>query len=115
MIEQVGSNTDAKVICPKFEYTFLILGKKWNGLIIDVLLAGPSRFKDIAGKIEGVSDRVLVERLKELEAEGIVTREMDKTCDISTGYRLTEKGYALDSVMENVQMWANDWVCETEK
>ena len=62
-------------LCPKFEKGFQILGKKWNGLIIDVLLeGGPQRFVDIAAMIPDVSDRVLTERLKELEAEGIVGR-----------------------------------------
>ena len=69
MIELTKTNdsTQDKVICPKFEQTFSILGKKWTGLIIDVLLDGPRRFKDISSAISGVSDRVLVERLKELE------------------------------------------------
>lgn len=103
-----------KVICPKFEQTFAILGKKWTGLIIDVLLDGPRRFKDLSQSIPGVSDRVLVERLKELENECIVTRDLDETCDLRTGYSLTEKGKALNSVMSEVQVWADQWVCQSE-
>ena len=62
-------------LCPKFQHTFEILGKKWNGLILEVLLNnGNSRFKDIAQLIPRCSDRVLVERLKELESEGPVDR-----------------------------------------
>ena len=55
-----------KCICPKFEKTFSILGKKWTGLIIEVLMDGDKRFKELAAQIPNVSDRVLVERLKEL-------------------------------------------------
>ncbi|MCC5894635.1 MAG: helix-turn-helix transcriptional regulator [Alkalibacterium sp.] len=103
-----------KIICPRFEQTFAILGKKWTGLIIDVLLDGPRRFKDLSQSIPGVSDRVLVERLKELEKEAIVTRDLDETCDIRSGYRLTEKGKALKSVMNEVQDWADHWICDSE-
>lgn len=103
-----------KIICPRFEQTFAILGKKWTGLIIDVLLDGPRRFKTLSQAIPGVSDRVLVERLKELEKEDIVTRDLDDTCDIRAGYRLTEKGRDLKSVMNEVQEWANQWICDSE-
>lgn len=114
MIEMAKTKeaTQEKVICPKFEQTFSILGKKWTGLIIDVLLDGPRRFKDLSQAISGVSDRVLVERLKELESEEIVTKDLDDTCDIRSGYRLTEKGRALKAVMNEVQNWADEWVCD---
>jgi len=113
MIKTKNSEYD-KVICPKFEQTFTILGKKWTGLIIDVLLEGPRRFKDLSEAIPGVSDRVLVERLKELENENIVTRDLDETCDIRSGYCLTEKGKALENVMKEVQNWADVWACDEE-
>lgn len=116
MIEMTKGQTSAteKVICPKFEQTFAILGKKWTGLIIDVLLDGPRRFKDLAQAIPGVSDRVLVERLKELEKEEIVTKDLDEDCAIRSGYSLTEKGLALKQVMSDVQDWADEWVCDNE-
>lgn len=115
MIETPSVNSDQdKVICPKFEQTFSILGKKWTGLIIDVLLDGPRRFKDISQAIKGVSDRVLVERLKELEKENIVTRELDDSCDMKSGYCLTEKGKSLKNVMVEVQLWADQWICDID-
>ncbi len=115
MIELATTDTiQDKVICPKFEQTFTILGKKWTGLIIDVLLDGPRRFKDLSQAISGVSDRVLVERLKELEKEEIVTRDLDDSCDMKSGYCLTEKGKALKSVMNEVQQWADQWVCDID-
>src|SRR5699024_1494785 len=107
----MSCNEKAKVICPKFEHTFTILGKKWMGLIIDVLLTGPRRFKDIAASIPEVSDRVLVERLKELEKEGIVMRKVDPEATMRVAYALTEKGTALQGVMEEIQHWADDWIC----
>ncbi|GLB46772.1 MarR family transcriptional regulator [Philodulcilactobacillus myokoensis] len=96
-------------ICPHFEKTFSILGKKWNGLIIETLLsAGAQRFKDISGAIQKCSDRVLVERLKELENEGIVIRRTFSDSSLIQ-YELTQKGKELKPVMHTVHDWADKW------
>ena len=96
-------------MCPKFAKTFGILGKKWNGLIIDVLLAeGPQRFKDIASKVDKCSDRVMVERLKELEGEGLVEKIPSEGC-CRESYQLTKQGQDLAEVMGAVHAWANKW------
>lgn len=98
-------------LCPKFEKTFEILGKKWNGLIIDVLIAeGPQRFVEIANKIPDVSDRVLVERLKELEEKEILERKVKCEEKNRIEYGLTDKGLALKPVMEEIQTWGEKWV-----
>jgi DNA-binding HxlR family transcriptional regulator len=95
-------------LCPKFEKTFGILGKKWNGLIIEVLLnEGPQRFKDLAAEISKCSDRVLVERLRELEAEGLVVRQ--QPADSYPLYQLTPRGKDLKKVMAEVHRWAEKW------
>lgn len=111
MIETNQHQTDeqTKKICPKFEQTFRILGKKWNGLIIDVLLEGPKRFKDLSGQICDVSDRVLAERLKELEHDGLVERITCKQTSNRSGYCLTEKGNDLNKVMNEIQNWSDRW------
>ncbi|MBO0420852.1 winged helix-turn-helix transcriptional regulator [Vagococcus fluvialis] len=99
------------ILCPKFEKTFEILGKKWNGLIIDVLIAeGPQRFVEIANKIPDVSDRVLVERLKELEEKEILERKVKCEEKNRIEYGLTDKGLALKPVMEEIQTWGEKWV-----
>ncbi|HQZ20622.1 MAG: helix-turn-helix domain-containing protein [Trichococcus flocculiformis] len=99
-----------KCICPKFEKTFSILGKKWTGLIIEVLMDGDKRFKELAAQIPNVSDRVLVERLKELEDEKIVVRTENPAAAIKVMYGLSEKGKALNSVMQEIQTWSDAWV-----
>lgn len=105
-----GQETIASfTLCPKFEKTFSILGKKWNGLIIEVLLnEGAVRFKDLVSSVSKCSDRVLVERLKELENEGIVERN---TYDDSSrvDYSLTDKGQELGPVMEAAHQWGDKW------
>ncbi|MGA9518185.1 MULTISPECIES: winged helix-turn-helix transcriptional regulator [Trichococcus] len=99
-----------KCICPKFEKTFSILGKKWTGLIIEVLMDGDKRFKELAVQIPNVSDRVLVERLKELEDEKIVVRTENPAAAIKVMYGLSEKGKALNNVMLEIQSWSDAWV-----
>lgn len=103
-------------MCPKFEKTFEFLGKRWNGLIIDVLLVeGTQRFGELADKIPNISDRVLVERLKELEAGGIVERLASVNNGKKVEYRLTDKGSELQKVMAEVQAWAEKWMVPTDQ
>lgn len=101
-------------VCPKFQKTFGILGKKWNGLIIEVLLnEGPQRFKEIAQKVEKCSDRVLVERLKELEKEGLVERVMTSNSSRAV-YQLTDRGAALKTIMQEIHIWSEKWYFEED-
>ncbi|WP_314067411.1 winged helix-turn-helix transcriptional regulator [uncultured Vagococcus sp.] len=102
-------------LCPKFEKSFSILGKRWNGLIIDVLLEeGCQRFGELAVKIPNLSDRVLVERLKELELNEIVERIEDKDNSKKVEYRLTEKGRDLKGAMGEIQKWSEKWLSVEE-
>lgn len=96
-------------VCPKFEKAINILGKRWTGLIIRVLLEGPRRFNDLQ-KIVEVSDRVLTERLRELEAEGLVERTVFAESPVRVTYSLTCKGRAMQQVLDAVQAWAEEWV-----
>ncbi|MGC5324251.1 winged helix-turn-helix transcriptional regulator [Brevibacillus sp. SYSU BS000544] len=97
-------------LCPKFETAFELLGKRWTGLIIHVLLEGPKRFKDISTMIPGMSDRMLTERFKELESAGIIVRHVYPETPVRIEYELTDKGRALEAVMLEVQKWAESWV-----
>jgi DNA-binding HxlR family transcriptional regulator len=96
-------------MCAKFEVAFELLGKRWTGLIIRVLLTGPKRFKDISEVIPSMSDRMLAERFKELEASGILIRHVYPEIPVRIEYELTEKGKALQHVMDEVQSWADKW------
>lgn len=96
-------------LCKHFINAFAIIGKKWNGLIISSLCdTQDMRFKDLARCIEACSDRVLVERLKELEDEKIVKRTVNKDTGIIS-YGLTDKGKDLKPVFDSVHDWANKW------
>ncbi len=100
---------DSQHLCPKFEAAFELLGKKWTGLIIHVLLDGPKRFKDISEAINGMSDRMLSERFKELEVAGILIRNVYPETPVRIEYDLTQKGRALHSAMNEVQKSAETW------
>lgn len=78
-------------MCPKMEAAFSLLGKRWNGLIIHVLLDGPKRFKDLTEMIPMISQKMLAERLKELEHGGIVERQVLPETPVKVIYQLTKK------------------------
>lgn len=96
-------------LCPKYEKAVKLLGKPWTGLILRVLGRGPARFTTIAGQVRKLSDRVLSERLKELEQQGVVHRHVVPTTPVKIEYSLTEKGHALQHVLDALQEWADRW------
>lgn len=100
-------------LCPKMESAFRLLGKRWIGIIIHVLLDGPKRFKDLTEIIPSISQKMLSERLKELETEGLLERIVIDDTPVKVFYQLTEKGKRLEGVMCEVGKWA-DTFCETE-
>lgn len=98
-------------MCPRYEAAVALLGKKWTGLLLRILMDGPKRFSDFKGQVPEVSDRLLSERLGELEAAGVVDRIVHDTKPVLIEYRLTEKGRALEPVIRAIQEWAEEW-CE---
>lgn len=101
-------------LCPKFEKGMQMLGKRWTGLIINQLLSGPQRFSRIKAELP-ISGKLLTERLKEMEEEGLVTRKVYAEVPVRVEYELTEKGKALEPVMKEISKWAEEWVELAEK
>ncbi|MDF2843833.1 MAG: transcriptional regulator, HxlR family [Herbinix sp.] len=97
-------------LCPKYEKAFEILGKRWTGLIIKVMMVGPKRFSDVSSQIPNMSDRMLGERFKELEELGIIKRNVYPETPVRIEYELTEKGKALENALNEVQTWASKWM-----
>jgi DNA-binding HxlR family transcriptional regulator len=93
-----------------FQKALEVLSKRWTGLILFVLAQGPLRFNEIAAQIDVISDRMLSERLKELEAEGIVERRIFAEVPVRVEYRLTPKGVALRPIYEAIGGWAARWI-----
>src|SRR5579871_5074867 len=92
--------------CPYYHRAVELIGRRWTGAIVRALLCGEDRFSDLTAAIPGLSDRLLSERLKELEAEGIAVRIVVPETPVRIQYRLTEKGRALAGVVEALSDWA---------
>jgi DNA-binding HxlR family transcriptional regulator len=97
-------------LCPRYELAIALLGKRWTGLIIKVLLSGPQRFTDLVGVIPNLSAKMLTERMKELEKEGIVLRKVYPETPVKIEYVLTPKGRELAPALEAIQSWATKWI-----
>lgn len=99
------------MMCPRYEKAAAILGKRWTGLIIRAMLdSRPLRFNEILKMVEPVSDRLLTERLRELEAEGLVERTVYPEYPVRIEYSLSPKGQAMRSVVDAIQDWASEWI-----
>src|SRR5688572_6657588 len=90
---------DISNYCAKYEQAMTILGKRWTGLILRALLSGACRFNNISAYVPGLSDRLLSERLKELESVGIVERHVYPETPVRIEYVLTLKGQELRDVV----------------
>lgn len=96
-------------VCTVFHGAIELIGKRWTGAILTVMTQGATRFCEIREAIPGISDRLLTERLKELEDNGIVTRTVTAARPPQVSYRLTEKGQALGPVLDSISAWAERW------
>ena len=96
-------------LCPKFEHAFQLLGKRWNGLIINSLLSGMKRFSEIEEAVPGISSKMLAERFRELEEENIIKRKVFPDTPVRIEYELTEKGRELSKALNEIQSWADKW------
>ena len=101
----VMKEDELEAFCPYYHHAVELIGRRWTGAILRAMLAGMSRFSQLAETIPGLSPRMLSERLKELEAEGIVVRSVTPTMPVRVEYQLTEKGLSLGSVIEAVAGW----------
>jgi DNA-binding HxlR family transcriptional regulator len=96
--------------CPFYRRAVAIITRRWTPEIVRVLMFGTKRFGEIRATIPGLSDRLLSERLKDLEAEGLVTRSVTPDTPVLIEYRLTEKGAALFSIVKEIAIWAETWL-----
>ncbi|MFE2265059.1 winged helix-turn-helix transcriptional regulator [Streptomyces griseosporeus] len=85
---------------------FQLLGKRWTGQIVSVLVEQPAHFTDLRRAIPGISERMLSDRLTELGAAGLVLREVDEGPPLRVSYRLTEAGEALEPALRELAEWA---------
>ena len=96
-------------ICPKFEKAISLLSQRWTGLLIYQLLSGTQRFSEIQSAV-GISGKVLSDRLKDLEIQGIIKREVFPETPVIIEYSLTEKGHSLEPIVKEIENWSQLWV-----
>lgn len=101
-------------LCARFHRAVELIGGRWTGAVIRLLLNGRMRFAELRSAIPDISDRMLSERLRELEAEGIVARIVVPETPVRVEYELTEKGRALEHALAAVGKWAERWVTEAK-
>jgi DNA-binding HxlR family transcriptional regulator len=100
---------DQTAICPRFEKAMGMMSQRWTGLVIYQLLTGPKRFCALESSM-GISGRVLSERLKDLENQGIVKREVFPETPVRIEYSLTDKGLALKPIVNELEKWSQTWL-----
>jgi DNA-binding HxlR family transcriptional regulator len=106
-----GDLRHREACCGLYHRAVELVGKRWTGAILLVLMGGPLRFSEIRQLVPDLSDRLLSERMKELEAEGIVARRvLGGSGPVRVEYALTDKGRALEPTVRALKSWANDWL-----
>ncbi len=97
-------------LCTRFHRASELIGRRWTGAIIYILLKARCRFATLRDAIPDITDRMLSERLQELEQEGIVERTVIPDTPVRVEYGLTKKGRALSSAFDAIADWAERWV-----
>lgn len=103
--------TQPACVCPHFHAAIELIGKRWTGAIVCALTERPMRFGELAKAVPGLSDRLLSQRLRELEQEGLVEREVEAATPVRVTYSLTEMGASLQPAIGELKAWAKRWDC----
>ena len=101
--------TPTLALCTPFHHAIELIGRRWTGAIISLLLQSRCRFATLGNTIPEITDRMLSERLQELENEGIVERTVIPETPVRVEYSLTKKGRALAAAIQAIGDWAHKW------
>jgi DNA-binding HxlR family transcriptional regulator len=102
--------------CPFYHEAVELIGRRWTGAIVAVLLDhGPMRFSEIAQSVPELSDRLLSERMKELEARGVVERHVEPGPPVRVTYALTAMGAELQPALQELKSWARHWLAQEDQ
>lgn len=98
--------------CPLYHEAIELIGRRWTGAIVEVLMqtSTPLRFTELAAALPGVSDRMLTERLRELEERGLVDRHVESGPPARVCYELTPMGRSLEPALAELKTWARRWL-----
>lgn len=107
---------DGVQCCPYYHEAVELLGRRWTGAIVEVLLQGGAlRFGEMTAAVPELSDRLLSQRLKDLEDHGVVARHEDPGPPPCTRYALTPKGCELRPAVAELKAWGRRWLDTTER
>ena len=110
------SRDERPACCPYYHEAVELIGRRWTGAIVAVLMDGGSmRFSEIAHAVPELSDRLLSERMKELEARGVVSRQVDPGPPVKVVYELTDMGRSLEPALQELKSWARRWLGANER
>lgn len=99
--------------CRQFQRTVELIGRRWSGAILYEMFGGASRFSDIRDRVPGLSDRLLCERLRELEAWRLVSRQVIPAVPVQVRYTLTESAHELLPAIQMLVDWSHTWLGPT--
>jgi DNA-binding HxlR family transcriptional regulator len=97
-------------VCPRFHAAIELVGRRWTGAVILTLMGKPRRFGEILEAVPDLHDRLLSERLKQLESAGLVERRVYPETPVRIEYGLTQKGRDLERALSEVERWAHRWI-----
>ena len=97
-------------VCSRFHRAIELIGSRWTGAILQTLLQGKTRYAQIKSAVPDITDRMLSERLRSLEAEGLVLRAVIPETPVKVEYELTRKGRELQNALREIANWAERWI-----
>jgi DNA-binding HxlR family transcriptional regulator len=106
----MANSQETRGLCARFHHAIELIGGRWTGALIQLLMRGPARYCALREAVPEISDRMLSERLRELEAEGIVERLVLPETPVRVEYKLTPKGEALEPALKALGKWAEKYV-----
>src|SRR5947209_13096298 len=109
-VEDTNGERGVPSCCPLYHEAVELVGRRWTGAILRVLMDGPLRFSEIAQAVPELSDRLLSERMKELESRGMVERRVIPGPPLRVEYELSQMGRDLKPALSELQHWANRWL-----
>ena len=104
------SSVPVSQVCSRFHRAIELIGSRWTGAIVQTLLQGRTRYAAIKGAIPDLTDRMLSERLRSLEGEGLLVRSVIPDSPVRVEYELTQKGLELQNALREIGNWAERWI-----
>jgi DNA-binding HxlR family transcriptional regulator len=104
------SSVPVSQVCSRFHRAIELIGSRWTGAILQTLLQGKTRYAAVKGAIPDITDRMLSERLRSLEGEGLVVRSVIPDIPVRVEYELSLKGRELQNALKEIASWAERWI-----